>query len=182
MERSLITWMTDITQPQSHSEVSRWLCVYKPVILKKPGGGIRPILLCTVWKKIMSSAIAQKAQSEMVHLTSSIKFGEHSRKELCNSWTERHMPLHSQRLVAHIDIANAFGSISRSEVLTLLDTHLTEVGKKTWLPWIHQHLAAPIRILADDAGETEDTWYQPWCLGPRWPLNSCMTRGCWNVG
>eukprot|EP00971_Amphidinium_carterae_P089531 1772002-Amphidinium_carterae.2 len=90
---------------------------------------------------------------------SSIQFGSQKQGALqILGRTERHVRRHPGHVIAQIDIANAFGSISRKDVLAILEAHLSADARSSWLPWVHQHLSAPTRVIATDEGETEETY------------------------
>ena len=122
-----MTWLHYANGPTSDNQLSAVLDLAHLVMLSKPTGGIRPILISSIWKKLHHSALAAKAAPEMMHAMAGLQYAHLSQGSLqLLTAIQQQLATGDDLVVAQLDICNAFSSISRSKTLELCRQHLSE--------------------------------------------------------
>lgn len=114
------------------------------VVLKKKRGGIRPIAIGTVFRKLIASTIMLSISSELPGFFGPIQFGVgmkggtenvvHAIREL----TRRNFATH----ILSLDLANAFNTISRKFIIDQVNKHFPLLNN-----WIWQCYGSPSHLL-----------------------------------
>ena len=143
----LISWLHYANGATSSNQLSSVLDLAHLVMLSKPNGGIRPILISSIWKKIHHSCIAHKANPEMTKGMEGTQYAHLPQGSLqLLTAVEQQMAEDSELVLAQLDIRNAFSSISRDQVMDICRSHLSAEAAAQWLPWIEIQLRRPTRI------------------------------------
>ena len=156
----LQAWLTRNMGPRGPPELKQCCEVTCLVMLRKHGGGVRPILLVNFFRKILNSMLARQSRDALQRITGHIQYGHSSQGPLLMLGAiESHRRLHANHCVVQLDIRNAFGAIDRSAALRLLWDKLDTNARDTWLPWIIDSLSAALAVMAPhDPTIVERTW------------------------
>ena len=161
LQPSLQRWLEAITAPQASSACKKLISITHLVMLAKPSGsGVRPILLVSLFRKILHSAIAHLAGPELHQLTDHAQFGHQAQGALlllaAAEGRRQRKPGH---VLVQVDISSAFGNLSRRKLLQLLDTKLSPQARDTWLPYVRHSLSSGTEIVCPHDTHTTVTTY-----------------------
>ena len=95
--------------------------------LKKPAGGHRPILISSVWIKLISRLLLKEAGAPLKELVKDIQFGvgvPHGGLALLTK-VRSHLHTHPTHVAAQLDFQNAFGAMHRKACIEQLEKHIS---------------------------------------------------------
>ena len=135
--------------------------MHRTVLLTKPGStSIRPILVSTIWKKILAGATTQAVRPLFEDLFAHSQYGI----GIAGGASSMHRNLTSQLLqnedfaFLQLDFANAFGAIHRTAVQQAIEHTL---GEHPTIPWLRHYSAQPATIAIPTAARAERGGWQP---------------------
>ena len=165
-------WLTRIAQLHPEACQARTWHAHKLVCLKNPAGGPHPILISSVWIKMISRLLLKEAGAPLKELVKDIQFGvgvPHGGLALLTK-ARSHLHTHQTHVAAQLDFQNAFGIIHRKACIAQLEKH-----RSSQEPWLlatknlwSRNVAIP-HAFEEDVFETSDgvpqgILYQRWCL------------------
>ena len=124
-----------------------WLLhVHRPVLLSKPGtDAVRPILISTVWRKLVTSATTFTLKPSLLPGIGSTQFGVGSPAGAdslyCRLTTLAQQ--HPEEVFLLLDMSNAFGNINRQVVLQAVQRL---APSSPVIPWLSHFLRTPTII------------------------------------
>ena len=136
-----------LAQGSAPEELATHLAGAKLLALKKPKGGVRPVAIGEVMRRIVGkclcATIKEEAQEffEPLQVGVACKLGVDAAVHTCRKWANLHK--HSQnKVMLKIDFSNAFNTISRESVLSKVRTTFPELAR--WVTWCY---AKPSNLL-----------------------------------
>ena len=115
------------------------------VAVPKPNGGVRPIAVGEILRRLTGKCLMQLVQEEArrtfwpTQLGVGIKSGAETGIHTVRAWTKRHEGAHNKVLLK-LDFSNAFNRISRCQVLESAVMHFP--GLARWVTWCYQQPSA----------------------------------------
>ena len=112
------------------------------VAVPKPNGGVRPIAIGEVLRRLTAKCLMQTAQEDArrmlwpTQLGVGVKSGAEIAIHTVRAWTLRSRSVQGKVLVK-LDFANAFNRISRTAVLETAASHFPNISR--WVTWCYQH-------------------------------------------
>ena len=144
-----LDWLAGVSILPSTHQLTRLLANHRLVLLLKPDGGLRPILVSCLPRKLIHGAATQMLAKDLQPLLSQVQYGSGRSNGAAALYADlMDAQLHaapSELVFAKLDISNAFGHAPRGQVLQQLFMHISPHGCE-WYVWIHEMLATPMRI------------------------------------
>ena len=132
---------------RGNSTLSRLIATHR-LLLSKPDGGLRPILISCLVRKLIHGAVTRVLSRDIQPLIGHVQYGcgrSNGAASLYADLLNAQLSSDSDDLVvAKLDISNAFGHASRAAVLKVLGSRIP--SSHTWLGWLHEMLATPMRV------------------------------------
>ena len=96
---------------------------------KKEKGDVRPIAICTIFHKIISSAIMLNIKSSLMCFFSPVQFsvGIEGGAESVVHRVRKRLHLHPDHVLVSLDLKNAFNSVRRSAFMSQVKEHYPQV-------------------------------------------------------
>ena len=123
------------------------LSIHRMVLLAKKDGGVRPILLSTIPRKVVHLGVCTLLRADLGNDFQKVQFGVGTPQgaamlmaRLASVQQETECPA-----FARLDISNAFGHLSRVRLLELLRRRSVNFHA-SWGPWITEMLASHILV------------------------------------
>ena len=119
-------WLTRIAQLHPDTCQARTWHARKLVCLKKPQGGHRPILISSVWIKLISRLLLKEAGAPPKQLVQNVQFGVRVPHKGLALLTKVRSHLHQSptHVAAQLDFQNAFGAMHRKACIEQLEKHI----------------------------------------------------------
>ena len=118
----LVRWLDQLMW-ESDEHMLQLLHVHRPVLLSKPGtDAVRPILISTVWHKLMTSAVTLTLRPLLLPAIEDTQFGVGAAAGADNLYCRLATlaQQYPEEVFVQLDMSNAFGNISRQTVLQAL--------------------------------------------------------------
>ena len=121
---------------EASPDVQPWLCGAALTALPKPSGDLRPVAVGETWRRLASKVGAKVATAELRPCLEPLQLGVGSKGgceavvHVARQWLQRHCADPS-RVLATMDLSNAFNSVDRSAFLSEARRHCHEL-----VPWL----------------------------------------------
>ena len=127
------------------------LRTHRLVALAKPGGSTRPILIGTIWAKVLSHLLLREARPALQPHLEQKQFGVGAPQGglMMLHHIQAHLKAHPDHVIMQLDFRNAFGTLRREACIAQLAATLG--GMPAWLGVTSRVLTQPV-VVANPLG------------------------------
>ena len=136
----LVAVVNQLVQGQACSAIAPLLAGASLVAVPKPGGGVRPIAIGEVLRRLTGKCLMHLVQADArAHLWPAqagvaVKAGAEAAVHTLRSWMGRNAGA-TDRIVVKLDFRNAFNTVSRETVLKQARDHFPALAR--WVTWCY---------------------------------------------
>jgi hypothetical protein len=139
-------------------ELAPYLAGASLFALEKKGGGLRPIAVGEILRRLVGKALCKEVQESAKtyffphQVGVACSQGTECAVHTVNQWVARNAAT-ANRVVLKLDFANAFNTVDRAAALVELRAHFPQLAR--WAQWLyaqHSHLVFGTRLLTSATG------------------------------
>ena len=129
-----------LSNGQACSDVAPFLCGAHLVAVPKPKGGVRPIAIGELLRRLTGKCLMAQVQAAgrehffPAQVGVAVPAGAEAVVHCARAWFERHSGSAKKALVK-LDFENAFNTVSRNEVLKAVQSHFPSLSR--WVSWCY---------------------------------------------
>ena len=148
LQAPLITWLRALCLDPPHAQRDACVHRYRAVCLSRPDGGVRPIVISSLMRKLMCAAFVPTVRDQLQSHFKHVQYGA-ATPDGCLQLYAHLMALlqdQPQHCLLQTDISNAFCTLDRDAAFQSLSRL---VGDAPWLAFVHHlfendmHIAVP---------------------------------------